>query len=73
MRTITDIIEAAGGAAKIAAATDGAVTADAVYKWQKNGIPDRHWPIVMPLAGATPDELLAANVLARTSERESAA
>jgi hypothetical protein len=65
MRTIPQIIKAAGGARKIAVASKGTVTAEAVYKWSKNGIPDRHWPIVMPLSGATANELLRANVAVR--------
>lgn len=68
MRTISDIIRDAGGAIGIAAASDGNVTAEAVYKWSKIGIADRHWPLVMPLAGATADEMLAANVAARSPE-----
>lgn len=42
-----------------------AIKRDAVYKWPTIGIPDRHWPLVMGLSGATADEMLAANVAAR--------
>lgn len=66
LRNIRQIINAAGGATAISKASDGTIKADAVYKWPHIGIPDRHWPIVMPLAGATADEMLAANVAVRT-------
>jgi len=66
MRTVSDIIQSAGGPAAIANASGGRITIDAVYKWAKIGIPDRHWPVVMPLAEASADEMLAANVLARS-------
>lgn len=70
MRTIEQIISDAGGARAIEAAapvSDGkpAFKTDAVYKWPTIGIPDRHWPILIKLAGATPDELFEANRLAR--------
>lgn len=67
LRSIPDIIKAAGGPAAISAAANGEITTDAVYKWPKIGIPDRHWPIVMPLANATAAEMLAANVAVRES------
>lgn len=65
MRTITEIIKDAGGAAVIAESSNDSITPDAVYKWQKIGIPDRHWPVVMPLAKATPEEMFKANIAAR--------
>lgn len=65
MRSISEIIKAAGGAGKIAEASNGTVTAEAVYKWTKIGIPDRHWALVMPLAGASPEEMFKANLSAR--------
>lgn len=71
-RTVRDIIKAAGGPMAIAAASDGSVTAEAVYKWPHIGIPDRHWTFLLPLAGATPDEMLAANVAARAENAEAA-
>lgn len=69
IRTIRDIIKAAGGPSAIAQASEGEVTIDAIYKWPNIGIPDRHWPIVMPLAEATADEMLAANIAVRSPER----
>lgn len=65
MRSIAEIIKDAGGATAIAEASAGKVTAEAVYKWPKIGIPDRHWPLVLPLASASADEMLAANLAAR--------
>lgn len=70
VKTVSDIISAAGGAVAIAAASEGAVTPDAVYKWSRIGIPDRHWTFILPLAGATADEMLAANVAARAELAE---
>lgn len=65
MRTISDIIRSAGGARGIEAATEGRIKSDAVYKWPGIGIPDRHWPTLIDLAGTTPDELFEANKAAR--------
>lgn len=73
MRTISEIIKAAGGARKIREAGGCTFKTDAVYKWSEIGIPDRHWPILMELADATPDELFAANLKARSSKQEGAA
>jgi len=71
---IRDIIKRAGGASAIAAAApaDAPVTIEAVYKWPKIGIPDRHWPWIMQLAGVTADELLTANVAARSTTEAAA-
>jgi len=72
MRNIKTIIEAAGGARAISEASGPAdkagkrpLTYDAVYKWSKIGIPDRHWPLVISLANSSPDELYAANLATR--------
>ena len=73
MKSVPDIIKAAGGPVAVAAASNGEISAEAVYKWPKIGIPDRHWPLVMPLADATADEMLAANIAARDPATESAA
>lgn len=64
--TIPEIVKRAGGAVTIEAESLGELTAGAVYKWTKIGIPDRHWPLIMRLSRATADELLAANIAART-------
>jgi len=71
-RTVQQIIEKAGGASAIAEASKGKITTEAVYKWPKIGIPDRHWPIVLPLAGATADEMMAANIAARSAQASAA-
>ncbi|HTV68081.1 MAG TPA: hypothetical protein VMF90_06035 [Rhizobiaceae bacterium] len=65
MRSLAQIIEACGGAAAIAAASGGAITKDAVYKWPQIGIADRHWEILIRLADASAEELYQANRIAR--------
>lgn len=71
-RSIPEIIKAAGGAPRIAEASGGGIKVDAVYKWPKIGIPDRHWPTIMPLAAATAEEMHAANLVARTQPASAA-
>lgn len=63
--TIEEIIKQAGGAKAIADASEGSIKRDAVYKWTSIGIPDRHWSILITLAGVTPQQLFDANVAAR--------
>lgn len=72
MRNIEQIIKDAGGARAISEASGPIdqngkrpLTYDAVYKWPKIGIPDRHWQLVMSLTSSTPEELFAANLAAR--------
>jgi hypothetical protein len=79
MRTIEEIITAAGGARAISEASGPAddagkrpLTYDAVYKWSKIGVPDRHWPLLISMAKASPDELFEANKLARGGMQVSA-
>lgn len=64
-RSVKEILDAAGGPAKIAEASAGAVSVEAVYKWPKIGVPDRHWSILMGLCNVAADELYAANLDAR--------
>lgn len=67
--TVDEIIKLAGGAAKIAGESADAIKADAVYKWPKIGIPDRHWPLIIRLAPEiTPQQLFEANITARTEK-----
>jgi hypothetical protein len=66
-KTVKDIIEAAGGPKVVAEACGPSVSVDAVYKWPRIGIPDRHWPHILPLAGASAAEMLAANIAARAA------
>lgn len=64
VRTIQDIIDAAGGAPALAKASEHSakpVRVDAVYKWPRKGIPSWHWPLVIEMAGVTAMDLLAAN------------
>lgn len=68
-RPLREIIQDAGGPSAISKASGGAITVDAVYKWSQIGIPDRHWPVVMPLAKASAAEMLAANIAVRSHER----
>jgi hypothetical protein len=65
MRTISEIIKDSGSARGISEASNGEITKDAVWKWPTIGVPDRHWPLLIQLSGATPDELYEANRLAR--------
>jgi hypothetical protein len=67
-RTIREIIDAAGGRNAVAAALYAAgqgLTTGAIHKWEINGIHDRYWKVVMPLANATPEELFQANEMLR--------
>lgn len=67
-QTVSDLIKAAGGPANIQAELDrvgSALTRDAIYKWQKTGIPDRYWFVIIALANCSPDQLYRANCQAR--------
>ncbi len=60
MRSIPEIIEAAGGIAVVAERTG---LKDGVRKWSQIGIPDRYWPALIDLApDLTLAELYAANL-----------
>ena len=70
--TVEEIIKAAGngtsmssGAQAICETSDIDISPAAIYKWPKIGIPDRYWPVIIKLTGATPDDLYQANVEAR--------
>jgi hypothetical protein len=73
MRTLPEIIEACGGPERIEAAAGPhpvrkgkpRLSHWAVRKWPQTGIPERHWPLVQQLSGATVDELYGANRLVR--------
>lgn len=62
MKTVPDIISDCGGPLAIEAASKGALSHWAIRKWAANGIPNKHWPLVMSIDGVSADELLAANV-----------
>lgn len=66
-RTIREILDAAGGNQAVAEAVSG-LTPDAVYKWRQNGIPDRYWLTIIPMAGSSPEEIFAANEIARAEK-----
>lgn len=70
--TVDDIIKLAGGPKRIAEHSDGSINRDAVYKWPSIGIPDRHWPVLMELSGATAQDLFEANVAARGAPERAA-
>jgi hypothetical protein len=69
--SILDIVHAAGGARAVAAeitkrsGKGKPFTSWAVYRWNKHGVPDEHWPVLIEMAGTTPDELFKANEEAR--------
>ena len=63
MRAIEQIIEQAGGRPAIGRRVG---LRWGVHKWPENGIPERHWPVLMELVpDLTADELVAANAAAR--------
>ena len=64
MRTIPDIIKACGGHDAVAGATG--LKVDAVRKWPRNGIPEKHWADLRHLCDASVEELHAVNEAARS-------
>ena len=70
MRTLNEIIEAAGGPGGIEARSGGAITRDAVYKWPTIGVPDRHWELLITHADSSAEELYQANRVARGARAE---
>lgn len=72
---IRDLIKRAGGAPVISEAsqkTDNPVGVDAVYKWQHNGVPDDHWPLMMRLTGVSLDVIFNANQSLKRRRRRQA-
>lgn len=72
MRNLKKIIKDCGGPDRIeeaAGVTPGTskprLSHWAVRKWLSNGIPERHWPLVQQLSGATVEELYSANRVTR--------
>ncbi|MCZ7470282.1 hypothetical protein M0412_10750 [Agrobacterium sp. O3.4] len=66
--TIAEIISRAGGPKAIADAsrlTADPFSKDAVYKWAKGGIPDRHWPIIIALTNLEVSAIYSANLATR--------
>ena len=71
MRTISQIIEACGGIAKIAEASNGNLSDWAVRKWPANGIPEKNWAMLRSLTEIDLDELHHANEDARAARAAS--
>ena len=69
--TVQIIVARCGGAAALAEGLP--ISAWAVYKWSRNGIPDEYWDHVMTLSGASVAEIYHANRLARSREGAEAA
>lgn len=78
MKTLKQIMDAAGGATKIAEQTGKTkrgvspkkVGYNAVYKWMNNGIPDIYWTLIIKMAKAygkptSADEIFKANKAVR--------
>jgi len=68
--TVADIIGLAGGPKVIADASKRSsetFSKDAVYKWVKGGIPDRHWPIIILLTGLEVSAIYEANLAVRNA------
>jgi hypothetical protein len=78
MTTVRDILEMAGGSLAIASASslygNAKLTPYAVDKWRTrdDGIPERHWPLIIALAGkkVTPAVLHRANEMRRKTIRD---
>jgi hypothetical protein len=64
--TVQNIVARCGGAAFLA--TQVSLSAWAVYKWYRDGIPNRHWPTIIELSGVSAAELYHADRLAKTRE-----
>jgi hypothetical protein len=63
MRSVPDIIQAAGGTKVVA---DRLGLSDGVKKWRAIGIPYRHWPqLIEMVPDLTTDELMQASLAAR--------
>lgn len=61
---IEQIITSSGGPERIAteAGLRGIkLSSWGVYKWRSNGIPEKHWPLIKDLSGASVEEIFNAN------------
>lgn len=71
MKHFQMIVDECGGIPKIAIALD--ITESTVRKWEKSGIPDRHWSRLMGLSVAlSPVSLYLLNEAIRNSEEKNA-
>ena len=67
MKTVSEIISDCGGPLAIEAHSEGRVSHWAIRKWPANGIPDKHWPLIIAMKGFTAEQLLAANEVIRST------
>jgi hypothetical protein len=68
MKTVRDIIAAAGGPREIARAAKKSrykLVAKSVYDWPTIGIPEKHWATILKLADVSVAELHQANEAVR--------
>jgi hypothetical protein len=75
MQSVQDIIQSCGGPEKIEAEARNRgtkLTSWAVKKWLQNGIPEKHWRLVMDMSGATIELIYQANDAFRASSGEAA-
>ncbi|MBX3490868.1 hypothetical protein [Parvibaculum sp.] len=71
MNTVTEIISACGGPDRIeaeASVRGVKLTSWAVKKWNQNGIPEKHWDLVMGLCPTTVEALYNANSALRAPQ-----
>lgn len=61
--TVQNIVARCGGVRSIAERST--VSAWAIYKWYRKGIPEEHWDLVMSLAGVSVQQIYQANKTAR--------
>lgn len=69
--SVRDLIKKAGGAEEISAASQRTrfpVSASAVHKWRRNGIPDEHWPLFIKKAAVKVEDIFRANQLLRRAK-----
>lgn len=69
-KTVSDLIRERGGPDVIALASQDTlkpISADAVHKWRRNGIPDEHWGI-FTASGVCVETIYLANEIARRAK-----
>ncbi len=65
MRTVRELIAAAGGHKKLAAQIG--ITESGIKRWRQIGIPPKHWALMMRLVQSNIEELEAANAALQTT------
>ena len=63
----TDTGRVRPGTVSISEKSGDKITPNAVYKWMANGIPERHWALVMGMCPVTVEELHRLNEQARAA------